>query len=338
MQQEFGEYIKELLYKHQRLSIPDFGSFELVHAPALLDQVQTQLAAPSMDISFNDHLVMDDGILTNYLVKQKNWDVDQSQQWLKEQVNAIKSALDEREIVELKGVGRFFRNFEHQLKFVAENNNFNTDSYGLKKITAQAVNRTIAERKGAHSATPVIENIPKVTTAKPTWLRQNLWWVALLFLGAIALATYLFLPKNTTAKPIVDVPEERLNTSPSKDTDEQTANLTPGESQQNTMDDEKEEVTLTKEDDPPESVLAPEEHTAIIAVGLFSNKRNVQKLLEKLSKQGFSPISQDENGKTRVGVSIRFEEEQELQAVLKEVQRKQEKSAFVMYRDGVRVE
>ena len=109
MQQEIGQYITELLYKHNRLSIPGLGSLEMTHGNALLDQIQGQISAPGKEIKFNEHLVMDDGLLTNHLMVQKNWTLEQCQVWINKEIDHLKAALERREIVELAGLGRFLK-------------------------------------------------------------------------------------------------------------------------------------------------------------------------------------------------------------------------------------
>ncbi|MEL6973591.1 MAG: hypothetical protein AAFO02_25795, partial [Bacteroidota bacterium] len=146
MQQELSKYLGELLFYHDRLSVPGLGTFELRHAPALIDQVQGQVSAPAKDIQFNPNLVMDDGLLTDFIQQRLGWSLSETKQWLARQVAEMNAALDRKEIVELPGVGRFFRNFENQLQFVAENVNFNLDSYGLQKVAGQLVPRAEAEK------------------------------------------------------------------------------------------------------------------------------------------------------------------------------------------------
>lgn len=357
MQQEISQYISALLYKNNTLCIPNFGTLELRHAPALLDQVQGQLSPPSKEIQFNEDLVMDDGVLLNYLVQQRDCSLAEAQNWLTKQVENIKSALQRREIIELAGIGRFFINFENKLQFIAESANYNTDSFGLQGIQAQAINRSLEEREHlVHQQQAA--NQPKTPPPAPkqkSWLAKN-WWLLLLIL-IIAIALVFLLPllqdKIKNSAPIAnDIPKERLNTSPSKQLDEDQDDaavdlnealdvvedeLTTDESENtDTTDDIADETADDTQE--AQSTLSPEEHTAIIAVGLFGNPENVEKLIERLAGMGYSPVSQAEGKLTRIGVSTRYEQESELDDLLKELQARVEKSAFVMYKDGVRVD
>lgn len=340
MQQEIGQYIAELLYKHDRLSIPGFGSLELGHAPALLDQIQGQINAPAKEIKFKSDLVMDDGLLVNYLMDKKGWSLEQCQAWVNEQVVSLQNALEGREIVELSGLGRFFKNFENELQFVAENNNFNTNSFGLQPVMAHAVNHKVEERTTLKTT---LGDQPKKEVKKDLnggWLKKNLWWLTTLAILLISLSVFLIILQGRQNKPVADinVPVERLNTSPSKVLDEEAEDLEA----ENTLEPEEgsqlDNVPATEDEiDTEEPSVIPEGHTAIVAVGLFKSKDNVQKLLEQLTKDGFSPITEEEGEMTRVGVSIRFEKERELAKIHRELRRKYTDSAFIMFRDGVRV-
>lgn len=347
MQEDLSKYIAELLYQHDRLSIPGLGSFELSHAPALVDQVQGQVSAPSKAVRFNENLVLDDGVLVAYLQSKNNWELAEAQQWLEKAVEDIKRMLSQREIVELPGVGRFFRNFEKQLQFVAESSNFNIDAYGLQVVKGQLIPRSREEKIPAVQArVPVPPPVTKTSASAKTdevvggiakWFQTNLSWLLALTLVIVALAVYLlFIRSNATLPdPVADVPQERLNASPSKESAapiEEPIKVDPPQSR-----DEISTPTPPQESDQIDTeapTIAPEEHTAVIAVGLFGNPENVQRLMQRLSEDGYAPVSRDEGTNTRIGVSVRFEKEAELQAVLREVKKEYTKSAFLLSRDG----
>ena len=345
MQQELSQYLAELLYHHDRLSVPGLGTFELSHAPALVDQVQGQVSAPAKQIRFNANLVLDDGLLVDIIHREKGWSLSQSNRWLAEQVGEIKAALDRREIVELPGVGRFFRNFENQLQFVAENVNFNLDSFGLQAVPGQLVARSVSEKIPAiQSKVATPPPPPKAAKSASTfngeWLRANLVWLIAGLMIVATFATFLLYPRSTdTEQPTVNgeaiakVPQERLNASPTRVPDDETA--TTDTAADGSTDDTTTEPTAPEEDlDTEAATISPSEHTAVIAVGLFGNQDNVQRLLERLSKDGFSPISRPEGTNTRVGVNVRYSEERELQSVLREIRKDYASSAFIMTRDG----
>lgn len=351
MQEELGKYIAVLLYRHDRLNIPGLGSFELSHAPALVDQVQGQVSAPTKAVRFNENLVLDDGVLVDYLQRQNGWTLMTAQDWLRARVERIKKSLSQKEIVELPGVGRFFRNFEQQLQFVAESENFNIDAYGLQAVKGQMIQRSREEKIPAAKpqSTYTADPMPKpsatagakadqVAGGIAKWFQGNLLWLLGISFAVIALASYLLFlrPSPEVPDPVADVPQERLNASPSKSTP-LTQEDTPG---QNNTDDSKDipaaappEEDITDRDTEAPTV-AQDEHTAVIAVGLFGNPDNVQKLMQRLSEDGYAPVSRKEGKNSRIGVSVRFTDEAELQKLLREIRREYAENAFLLSRDG----
>lgn len=352
MQEELGKYIADLLYRHDRLNIPGLGSFELSHAPALVDQVQGQVSAPAKAVRFNENLVLDDGVLVDYLQRQNDWTLMTAQNWLSTRVERIKKSLSQKEIVELPGVGRFFRNFEHQLQFVAESENFNIETFGLQAVKGELIQRSREEKIPA--AKPKTNYAPNPAPVKPSssagpkgnqivggiakWFQDNLIWLLGLSLVVMVVASYLlfFRPGPEVPDPIADVPQERVNASPSKSTpmpEEDTAkeeNTTPNDLSKTTSPAEENDTDLDTE----APTVAQDEHTAVIAVGLFGNPDNVQKLMQRLSEDGYAPISRKEGKNTRIGVSVRFANEAELQQLLREIRRDYAKNAFLLSRDG----
>ncbi|WP_020534382.1 SPOR domain-containing protein [Lewinella cohaerens] len=349
MQEELGKYIADLLYQHDRLNIPGLGSFELTHAPALVDQVQGQVSAPTKAVRFNENLVLDDGILIDYLQQQNGWTLSTTQEWLRTRVEGIKKSLAQKEIVEIPGVGRFFRNFEQQLQFVAESENFNIESFGLQPVRGQLVQRSRVEKipaskpQASAPSTPVVKPAPaagvradQVAGGIAKWFQGNLTWLLGLSLAIIALAIYLMFlrPGPTVSDPVAEVPQERLNASPSKSTPPAQEDVAEND---NTTTEKlpsapSEEETNDLDTEAP--TMAAEEHTAVIAVGLFGNPDNVQKLMQRLSEDGYAPVSRKEGGNSRIGVSVRFTTEAELQQVLQEVRKDYAENAFLLSRDG----
>lgn len=363
MRQELSKHIATLLYEVERLSIPNLGSFELAPASALVDQVQGQVSAPAKNITFNSNLVLDDGLLVDHLVVTNNWPLAEAKAWIQAEVDTILASLDRREIVELSGVGRFFRNFEGKLQFVTDNVNYNVEAFGLQAVYAQPVARTAHEKAnipGIKLPPPVAATAvagSSLSAELADWFQRNMLWllgVSLLLLSLVVFLLFL-QPKNTTDNDIAaQLPQERLNASPSKQPDTATEPIIPNETTDSNTADSNTADTATEaeqvpsrevESAPPPTAndpvdteaptLAPNEHTAIIAVGLFGNPDNVQKKVALLSRQGFSPYTAQEGGNTRVGVNVRYEQESELRKVLRDIKRLHTKSAFVLFKDGV---
>lgn len=346
MRQELSTYIAELLYGYDRLVVPGLGGFELSHAPALVDQVQGQVGAPAKQVRFNENLVLDDGLFVAHIQARRGESAAAASAWLDGELADIKAALDRRDIVELTGVGRFFRNYELQLQFVADQVNFNTDAYGLRPVALQPVHRTAAERTPPAPAATVTSAPtaaqPSLVTQLGAWGQRYLsWWIGLaVVLFALVIYVALFAPTADTPEPdTIDVPQERLNTSPSKDVVEDETPL------QNTMPEAQVPSPPTRETTPATPVPTPEraptpavsEHTAVIAVGLFGQPENAARMVERIAKRGFAPVTHPEKNGTRVAIQVTYSTEKTLNAALAEAKKHFAPNAFIISIDGERV-
>ncbi len=348
MQEDFSRYLSTLLYQHDRLSIPGLGSFELTYEPAMIDQIQGQVAPPSKAVAFNPNLVMDDGLLVELVSQEQQLSAIEAKAWVEQQVEVIKSNLAQRQIVELAGVGRFFRNIKQELQFVTDKENYNLEAYGLASVAASPVARhgtaartttstaSAAAKKEAESAKRASTTYTNtaVSTSISGWFQRNLALIAVLSVFIVGFALYfLFLrPKAQQATdPTADIPTERLNASPSKE--EPNAEVPPAIAE---ADPENSPTDNNLDTEAP--TIGPDEHSAVIAVGLFQNVDYVERLVEKLYAAGFEAYTAKENDLTRVGVMVRYEEESELEDALREVKAEFESSAFIMIKDGNQVE
>ena len=65
-------YIKDLLYQHECVTIPNFGAF-LTRSIHVLIHPDTGVFNPTRkEVGFNQLLTSNDGILANYIAKKEN--------------------------------------------------------------------------------------------------------------------------------------------------------------------------------------------------------------------------------------------------------------------------
>ena len=66
------QYIKELLFKYECVTVPNFGAF-LTRSVDILIQHETGLfCPPKKEVSFNGLLKSNDGILAQYMAEKEN--------------------------------------------------------------------------------------------------------------------------------------------------------------------------------------------------------------------------------------------------------------------------
>ena len=66
--------IHDLLFQHDCVIVPGFGGFLTHYRPARLDAQRLLVHPPSKDLSFNKHLVRQDGLLVDQLVRREGMD------------------------------------------------------------------------------------------------------------------------------------------------------------------------------------------------------------------------------------------------------------------------
>ena len=115
---------------------------------------------------------------------------------------------------------------------------------------------------------------------------------------------------NEAPAPAPELPEEDYYTSPAEEAeDPNTTIITPEE-------------------------VAPVNNQAIIAIGLYGRQRNVDKQVRRLSEDGYTPYTREEGRLTRVGIQFPYAGEENMQQLLRDIQRKYAEEAFVMMVNG----
>lgn len=220
--------ISDLLYEHRQLHLPGLGAFLLQYKPAVVDNVQGQLLPPSLDLSFDTRLVMDDGLLLEQLQQRTGWTAEVAAHAISNFVDEIQAQLSRGELVHLPNIGRLHSNHENAIVFKADNYNYHKDAFGLPVIQA-----TVAARPAAATAATAQAANPTRSAAKGGGMRPWFWVFGLLALltgGMIyaslyvnRLATEREAAKVAAAEAEAPPSGGRINVAPSADLPEEPA-------------------------------------------------------------------------------------------------------------------
>ncbi len=142
MSAHISQSLEKLLFDHETVILPGFGGFTTTKTPATVDYAQGALLPPSRAIVFNENLTVNDGLLVQRLCHDYGFNSDQAFGEVQEFVEKTRSALDQREIITLPGVGRLYKNYAQKVQFLPDNANFNTDSYGLPPLQFSPIMRS----------------------------------------------------------------------------------------------------------------------------------------------------------------------------------------------------
>ncbi len=132
--------IHTLLFLHDCVIVPEFGGFLTHYRPARLDEQRRLVHPPTKDLSFNKHLVRQDGLLVDQLVRREGLDFQTAKERVDAAVAEWRWKLQRQGRLELPRVGTFFHDAENNLQFEPDRRvNFLRDAYGLRPVTAVPV-------------------------------------------------------------------------------------------------------------------------------------------------------------------------------------------------------
>lgn len=151
-----AEAISELLYQHDSVIVPKFGGFVKEYRASTFDYVQGKISPPSSTISFNENLKVDDGLLIDFYRKENQLSLQEAQEEIGAFSKKAKVTLSNKEVVSLPKIGRLLKDYENQTKFISQNHNFNTDTYGLSEVRYYPILREIPKNE---------ENMPNAAAA-----------------------------------------------------------------------------------------------------------------------------------------------------------------------------
>jgi len=151
--------LHDLLFCHDCVIVPHWGGFLTHYRPARLDEARKVIHPPGKDLSFNRHLVRNDGLLADHLAKREGIGFDQATERIEAAVNGWRETLDRSGRLELDRVGIFYRDGENNLQFDPDRRaNYHKDSFGLRPLTAvpvEVVKQVAAVKEPAVRALPL---------------------------------------------------------------------------------------------------------------------------------------------------------------------------------------
>ena len=364
MEIRIAEDIKELIYDHGSVVIPGLGSFSGDYKSASIDNVLGHLAPPALEIVFNPNNVLNDGILLDYIKNKYHVLTHEAQKAIDHFTGEVIQTFKKHEIVVIPDVGRLYRDYSDKVRFLPENTNFNTDTFGLPTVQFYPVSRnkpdsivekmeTVVSNHTVHSdATPTpakpftfpesSDNISSPLIPEhpfdlnlPFDIRKFMPALAVALLLILAFTIYLFNKSDTNA--VLDRQKLKVNEKPPK-TENNVGNdgnqpTQPTPSTQNSSKSQdiasdksfKNTPTVTNPKVNSESSvgdIAPKAKTtnqAIIIVGGFSNKGNINRLKSWISSNGYGIYERKSGGLTVIGAEVNYNSKKDLNKVLSQI-------------------
>jgi hypothetical protein len=194
--------IKEQLFRHEFLVLPDFGGFILKKSSANFSGSNEMLFPPAKTIGFNVQLKQNDGILQQWLSAELKCSAAESAAHLKEFSEYCKAILSTKGRFNLDGIGFFYTDLESNISFEPLKDNFLRSSFGLEAIPVKElevlVQETIRSTENTTDFTDRILTHLETEQKENTRRFKTYHKVAYASLGVIALLSILFFVVSNT--------------------------------------------------------------------------------------------------------------------------------------------
>jgi nucleoid DNA-binding protein len=119
-------YLKELIENNNRIIIPDLGAFMIQDSPE------------GKQISFNDFLKFNDGLLVNHIIKSEKISKNQASDMIKDFIKEVEKCFSKNTPFDIEGVGILTKDSHGNIRFET-----NIPSSPKKKVAATDVKPTI---------------------------------------------------------------------------------------------------------------------------------------------------------------------------------------------------
>ena len=306
-------YISDLLYRYDCVTIPEFGAFLTNRVSAKIHESTHAFYPPKKVVSFNEQLQHNDGLLASYITEIEKIPYEVAIQKINKHVKSIKSFLIEGETLTFQNIGDLLLNSEGKIVFEPSYHvNYLTDSFGLSQFTSLSVTREVYKEQ--------VESIEKVipiniTPEKRKTTRPFLKYAAV---ALIALTAGGFVVSNYYVNQI-----ETHNQSAQKEANTQ-------------LDAKVQEATFIIENPLPAATLNVEKQTGNyhIVAGAYRIAENSQTKVEQLQALGYKArvIGVNKYGLHEV-VYASYQTSEEALTALRQIRHQENNSAWLMVKE-----
>jgi hypothetical protein len=141
-------YIAQLLYRYQCVTVPGFGAFLTEIQSAQLNESTNSFLPPKKMISFNSQIKNNDGLLASHISQAEKTSYGFAVSAIAFEISNWKKELEDNGILQLKNIGEIRLNNDNHLIFSPNNqNNYLSSSFGLSPFVSPLIKREIFEKQ-----------------------------------------------------------------------------------------------------------------------------------------------------------------------------------------------
>ena len=269
-------YISDLLYRYQCVTVPGFGAFVAETVPAQVNGSAATFLPPRKIITFNSNIKNNDGLLANHIAANENVSFEKATEMIAQKVASWNFELDQRNALVFDKIGTITINGEEKsLVFEPANTtNFLVSSFGLSQFVSPEVKREVLKQE----VEALEEKAPIIFT--PERKKNNFAFVkyaaAIAILGTVGLFGYKMHYDQQVAEQTLVVQKN-------------VQDKLEAQIQQATFFIETPNVTAV------ELPVVEEKLPYHLIAGAFRSEENAEKALQMLIDQGFKAKKLDKN-------------------------------------------
>jgi len=161
------QYISQLLYRYQCVTVPGFGAFLTEIQSAQLDENSHSFYPPKKMVSFNPFIKNNDGLLANHLAESEKVSYEVAVNAIQNEVSHWKSKIQESGSFSIRNIGDFSLNTERNIVFVpADQINYLKESFGLSTFVSPSVKREVLHEVYKEEVEQLEETAPIIFTSE----------------------------------------------------------------------------------------------------------------------------------------------------------------------------
>ena len=177
--------INDLLYRYNCVIIPDFGGFVTNKIGASIHESSNTFYPPAKQITFNSHLKINDGLLTNYIASSENISFEKAANLVAVCIVKWKKEIETNPI-QIGAIGVLNLNEKKQIIFEPNTKaNYLVASFGLSSVVSKPIN---SNKRQVKTFIPIVEKGDK--KGIPTFIKYAATAAILLTLSFVGTNLY----------------------------------------------------------------------------------------------------------------------------------------------------
>lgn len=190
---QLQNYISDLLYRYECVTVPNFGAFLTQRVSAEVHESTNAFYPPKKNLSFNEQIKSNDGLLARYIADVEHITFEAATEKISKRVLTLQADLKAGETLLFKNIGSLKLNSDSKVEFSPSYHlNYLTDAFGLSQFVSPAVSREVYKEE----VEAIEKIIPIAVTPEKREARPYLKYAAIaliaLTVGALGASKYYF--------------------------------------------------------------------------------------------------------------------------------------------------